>query len=133
MNDDDTALLIAHTSSGAEELARKIPQARFVSAFNTCRAKCCSACMPPSARRVGRDSAEPGVLRRRRESEEGRRAADPRRSVSIRWIGPSPHRPLTEPFALLVAQLAYEGKGGPELAYRSSGLTNTAHASGTAR
>jgi predicted dinucleotide-binding enzyme len=24
----------------------------------------------------------------------------------------------TEPFALLVAQLVYEGKGGPELAYR---------------
>jgi 8-hydroxy-5-deazaflavin:NADPH oxidoreductase len=24
----------------------------------------------------------------------------------------------TEPFALLVAELAYEGKGGPELAYR---------------
>jgi predicted dinucleotide-binding enzyme len=24
----------------------------------------------------------------------------------------------TEPFALLVARLAYEGKGGPELAYR---------------
>ena len=24
----------------------------------------------------------------------------------------------TEPFALLVGQLAYEGKGGPELAYR---------------
>jgi 8-hydroxy-5-deazaflavin:NADPH oxidoreductase len=24
----------------------------------------------------------------------------------------------TEPFALLVAQLAYEGQGGPELAYR---------------
>jgi len=23
-----------------------------------------------------------------------------------------------EPFALLVAQLAYEGEGGPELAYR---------------
>jgi 8-hydroxy-5-deazaflavin:NADPH oxidoreductase len=27
----------------------------------------------------------------------------------------------TEPFALLVAQLAYKGEGGPELAYRSSG------------
>lgn len=24
----------------------------------------------------------------------------------------------TEPFALLVARLAYEGEGGPELAYR---------------
>src|SRR2546421_2039794 len=35
MNDDDTALVIAHTSSGAEELAKKIAQARFVSAFNT--------------------------------------------------------------------------------------------------
>src|SRR5881628_624797 len=35
MNDDDTALVVAHTSSGAEELAKKIPQARFVSAFNT--------------------------------------------------------------------------------------------------
>ena len=26
-------------------------------------------------------------------------------------------RRYTEPFGLLVAQLAYEGKGGPELAY----------------
>jgi 8-hydroxy-5-deazaflavin:NADPH oxidoreductase len=25
---------------------------------------------------------------------------------------------FTEPFALLIAQLAYEGSGGPELAYR---------------
>jgi hypothetical protein len=25
---------------------------------------------------------------------------------------------LTEPFALLVAQVAYEGAGGPEVAYR---------------
>src|SRR3989442_15453868 len=28
MNVDDTALVVAHTSSGAEELAKKIPQAR---------------------------------------------------------------------------------------------------------
>src|SRR5438874_2733786 len=35
MNADDTALVVAHTSSGAEELAKKIPQTRFVSAFNT--------------------------------------------------------------------------------------------------
>jgi hypothetical protein len=30
----------------------------------------------------------------------------------------------TEPFGLLVAQLAYEGKGGPELTYGSSDLGN---------
>src|SRR5216683_957740 len=35
MNDDDTDLVIAHTSSGAEELAKKIPKARIVSAFST--------------------------------------------------------------------------------------------------
>jgi predicted dinucleotide-binding enzyme len=35
MNDDDTDLVIAHTSSGAEALARKVPQARVVSAFGT--------------------------------------------------------------------------------------------------
>src|SRR5207245_6307148 len=35
MNSDDTALVIAHTSSGAEDLAKRLPKARVVSAFNT--------------------------------------------------------------------------------------------------
>src|SRR5256886_7137460 len=35
MNADDTGLVIAHTSSGAEQLAKRVPQARIVSAFNT--------------------------------------------------------------------------------------------------
>src|SRR5438132_6156309 len=35
MNADDTDLVVAHTSSGAEELAKKIPAARVVSAFGT--------------------------------------------------------------------------------------------------
>ena len=35
MNDDNTELVVAHTSSGAEELAKMIPQARVVAAFNT--------------------------------------------------------------------------------------------------
>ncbi len=35
MNDDDTGLVVAHTASGAEELAKKVPRARVVSAFNT--------------------------------------------------------------------------------------------------
>jgi predicted dinucleotide-binding enzyme len=34
MNADNTALVVAHTSSGAEELAKMIPKARVVSAFN---------------------------------------------------------------------------------------------------
>src|SRR6266513_2717249 len=35
MNDDDTGLVVAHSSSGAEALAKKVPKARVVSAFNT--------------------------------------------------------------------------------------------------
>src|SRR5437764_5293191 len=35
MNDDDTELVVAHTSSGAEELAKRIPKARVVAAFQT--------------------------------------------------------------------------------------------------
>src|SRR2546425_10632252 len=35
MNADDTDLAIAHTSSGSEALAKKVPTARVVSAFNT--------------------------------------------------------------------------------------------------
>ncbi len=35
MNAQNTGLVIAHTSSGAEELARRLPKARVVSAFNT--------------------------------------------------------------------------------------------------
>src|SRR6266704_5680555 len=35
MNADDTDLVVAHTSSGAEELAKKVPGARVVAAFGT--------------------------------------------------------------------------------------------------
>src|SRR5437899_1686738 len=35
MNEDSTELVVAHTSSGAEELARMIPKARVVAAFQT--------------------------------------------------------------------------------------------------
>src|SRR5579862_6136117 len=35
MNADDTDLVVAHASSGAEELARKVPGAVVVAAFNT--------------------------------------------------------------------------------------------------
>jgi predicted dinucleotide-binding enzyme len=35
MNDDDTDLVVAHSSSGAEALAKRVPKARVVSAFNT--------------------------------------------------------------------------------------------------
>src|SRR5438874_6273347 len=35
MNEHNTELVVAHTSSGAEELAKRIPKARVVAAFGT--------------------------------------------------------------------------------------------------
>ena len=35
MNDDNTGLVIGHTSSGAEAPQKKIPKAHVVAAFNT--------------------------------------------------------------------------------------------------
>jgi len=115
MNDDDTALVVAHTSSGAEELAKKLPGAHFVSAFNTVPSE---VLFDVYAAR--RKASRPSLV----YCGDDRRA----KNVVVKLIrdvgfdpvdaGPLRIARYTEPFALLVAQLAYEGKGGPELAYR---------------
>ena len=71
MNEDDTELIVGRTSSGAEELARKLERAQVVSAFGTV----------PSEVLFGVFEARPGVLRRRRRRQTGGRGADPRRGV----------------------------------------------------
>jgi predicted dinucleotide-binding enzyme len=115
MNADDTELVIAHTASGAETLAQMVPQARVVSAFNTV----------PSEVLFGVFAA-----RRRAKKPSLIFCGDDKRSkrVAARLIGDVGFEPVdvgplrmaryTEPFALLIAQIAYEGKGGPEIAYR---------------
>jgi hypothetical protein len=115
MNADDTALIVAHASSGAEELAKRIPGAHFVSAFNTVPSEVLFGVY--AARRKGN---RPSLVYC---------GDDPvAKKVAVRLIRDAGFEPLdagllwiaryTEPFALLVAQLAYERKGGPEVAYR---------------
>lgn len=115
MNDDNTALVIAHTSSGAEALAKRFPKARIVSAFNTV----------PSEVLFGvyearRKAAKPSLVYCGDDSGSKAVAATLIRDVGFDPVDAGPLRiaRYTEPFALLVAQLAYEGKGTPELAYR---------------
>jgi 8-hydroxy-5-deazaflavin:NADPH oxidoreductase len=115
MNADDTALVVAHTSSGAEELAKKIPQAPFVSAFNTVPSEVLFD-VYASKRKAGR----PSLLYCGDDRKAKNVAVKLIRDVGFEPVDAGPLRiaRYTEPFALLVAQLAYEGKGGPELAYR---------------
>jgi 8-hydroxy-5-deazaflavin:NADPH oxidoreductase len=115
MNTDNTDLVIAHTSSGAEELAKKIPKARVVSAFNTVPSEVLFGVFE-SRRKVGK----PSLVYCGDDTKSKKIAAELIRDVGFDPVDAGPLRiaRYTEPFALLVAQLAYEGDGGPELAYR---------------
>jgi predicted dinucleotide-binding enzyme len=114
MNEANTELVVAHTSSGAEELAKMIPKARVVAAFQTVPSEVLFGVYEarrkarrPSLVYCGDDERGKGV------------AAELIRDVGFAPVDAGPLRiaRYTEPFALLVAQLAYEGPGGPELAY----------------
>jgi len=115
MNADDTALVIAHTSSGSEELAKKIPNAAIVSAFNTVPSEVLFD-VYESRRRTKR----PSLVYCGDDPAAKKLVAELIRDVGFDPVDAGPLRiaRYTEPFALLVAQLAYEGKGGPELGYR---------------
>jgi predicted dinucleotide-binding enzyme len=115
MNADDTALVVGLTSSGAEELARRIPKARVVSAFNTVPSEVLFGVYEakrkatrPSLVYCGDDEPSKGV------------AAELIKDAGFDPVDAGPLRiaRYTEPFALLIGQLAYEGQGEPELAYR---------------
>src|SRR5437773_2280892 len=115
MNAGDTGLVVAHTSSGAEELAKKVPKARVVSAFNTVPSEVLFDVFE-----ARRKATRPSLLYCG-DSVAGKRVA----ATLIRDAGfdPLDAGPLRiarymEPFALLIGQLAYEGSSGPELAYR---------------
>src|SRR5438067_10844439 len=109
MNADNTDLVIAHTSSGAEALAKRVPKARVVSAFNTVPSEVLFGVFEarrkasrPSLVYCGDDSSSKGI------------AATLIRDVGFDPVDAGPLRVAryTEPFALLVAELAYEGDGG---------------------
>jgi 8-hydroxy-5-deazaflavin:NADPH oxidoreductase len=115
MNADDTGLVIAHTSSGAEALAKKVRGAHVVSAFGTVPSEVLFNVFEarhkpdrPSLVYCGDDQNAKDV------------AATLIRDVGFDPIDAGPLRiaRYMEPFSLLVGQLAYEGDEGPEIAYR---------------
>jgi len=115
MNAQDTELVVAHTSSGAEELAKKIPKARVVCAFNTVPSEVLLVVFEGRGK-----SNKPSLLYCGDDSSAKKAAAQLIRDVGFDPVdcGPLRMARYTEPFAMVIAQLAYSGNRGPELAYR---------------
>ncbi|HEV2962986.1 MAG TPA: NADPH-dependent F420 reductase [Candidatus Angelobacter sp.] len=108
MDAGNTKLIIANTSSGAEELAKKVPKARVVSAFNTVPSEVLF-----DVYEANRKMTRPSLVYCGDDQRAKRVAAKLIHDAGFDPIDAGPLR-----ITLLVAQLAYEGKGGPELSYR---------------
>jgi predicted dinucleotide-binding enzyme len=115
MNAGNTELVVAHTSSGLEELAKTVPKARVVAAFNSVPSEVLF-----SVHEGRRRAKRPSLVYCGDDKRAKAIAATMIRDVGFDPVDAGPARiaRYIEPFALLVAQLAYEGEGGPELAYR---------------
>lgn len=115
MDAGNTKLIITNASSGAEELAKKVPRAHVVAAFQTVPSEVLFGVFEAKHKKTRPSLVYCGDDRNAKEL-----AAKLIGDVGFDPVDCGPLRiaRYTEPFALLVAQLAYEGEDGPELAYR---------------
>ena len=115
MDAANTKLIVGTTTSGAEELAKKVPRAHVVCAFNTVPSEVLFGVFEardktprPTLVYCGDDEGAKDVAAKLIQDA----GFDPVNAGALRIAR------YTEPFALLVGELAYGGEGGPELAYR---------------
>ena len=116
MNANDTDLAVGRTSSGAEQLAKKIPRAHVACAFNTLPSEVFFSVFESASA----GGARPSAIYYGDDKKAKKVAAQLIRDAGFEPVDAGPLRiaRYAEPFALLIAQLAYEGDGGPEIAYR---------------
>jgi predicted dinucleotide-binding enzyme len=116
MNADDTGLVVGHTASGAEALARKARKANVVSAFSTVPSEVLFDVFDAKRRTRRR----PSLLYCGDNPDAKDVAASLIRDVGFEPVDAGPLRiaRYLEPFSLAMAQIAYEGDEGPEIAYR---------------
>src|SRR5205814_5123403 len=96
-------------------LAKKVPKARVVCAFNTIPSEVLFGVYEARRR-----SKRPSLVYCGDDARSKKVAAELIGDVGFDPVDAGPLRiaRYSEPFALLIAQLAYEGSEGPELAYR---------------
>jgi predicted dinucleotide-binding enzyme len=115
MDAGNTQLIIGTAASGAEDLAKRIPHAHVVCAFNTVPSEVLFGVFEAKRKRP-----RPNLVYCGDDSKSKSIAAELIRDAGFDPVDAGPLRiaRYTEPFALLMGQLAYEGDGSPELAYR---------------
>lgn len=115
MNEGDTDLVVAHSSSGAEELQKRLPKAKVVGAFTTVPSEVFFGVYAARRRKE-----RPSLVYYGDDAKAKKVAAGLIEDVGFEPVDAGPLRiaRYAEPFVLLMARLAYEGSGGPELAYR---------------
>ncbi|HUA62491.1 MAG TPA: NAD(P)-binding domain-containing protein [Verrucomicrobiae bacterium] len=115
MSQDDTRLVIGHTTSGAEALAAKVPAARVISAFSTVPSEVLFQVFEERQKK-----SRPDLVYCGDDAAVKKTAAGLIGDIGFHPVdlGPLSMARYVEPFSLLVAQLAYNGPDGPELAYR---------------
>jgi predicted dinucleotide-binding enzyme len=115
MNASDTELVVYHTSSGAEALAKKAKRGQVVSAFGTVPSEVLFGVYAGRRRKQRPSLVYCGDNQRAKKV-----AARLIRDVGFDPVdaGPLKMARYMEPFTLLIAQLAYETRRGPNLAYR---------------
>src|SRR5713101_1627749 len=103
MNEDSTELVVAHTSSGAEELAKMIPKARVVAAFQTVPSEVLFGVYEAK-----RKASRPSLVYCGDDKSGKSVAAELVRDVGFDPVDAGPLRMAryAEPFSLLVAQFA---------------------------
>lgn len=115
MDASNSGLVLGHTTSGAEELAKKVPKAKVVGAFNTIPSEVLFGVFE------GRKKAsKPSLVYCGDDAGAKKTAAKLISDIGFDPVdlGGLDKARYTEPFALLVAEIAYSGKKGPEMAYR---------------
>jgi predicted dinucleotide-binding enzyme len=115
MNATDTDLAVGHTSSGAEKLAKKLPKARIVQAFNTVPSEVLFSVFEKRLRKN-----RPSLVYCGDNAKAKRVAAKLITDVGFEPIdiGALRMARYSEPFTMIIAQQAYETRRGPALAYR---------------
>jgi len=118
MSKDDSHMVVGLTTSAAEALAAKRPRANVVSAFSTAPSEVLFGVF--AARQKNQKKTRPDLVFCGDSGKAKKMAARLIRDIGFNPVdvGALKIARYIEPFSLLAAEIAYEGKGGPQLTYR---------------